>query len=304
MEKINISNLVLINEQYEDENKIFSLITLPDDKFASSSQDKTIKIFSQITFQCLLTLIGHTSLVYSISQISRKRIISGSRDQTIKIWSYNTEEEIFNCEITFYGHKGEIHKVIELENKNGNFISTSEDRTLRVWNEINKQCILIINIINDNIWDIINISNNRVCFGSEFKEKKFYFFHIQRQEIIYQLELCVSGKKKKKKLNNNLIAIGTFQKIIILNVDNYQIEKILEENIDYYWCIYLLCDNSIICSNSGKKISQWNYETGEKISELDLHKDVSSIIQIKNNVILTCSWDESINFWGKGDEEF
>ena len=48
MEKSNISNLVLINEQYEDENKIFSLITLPDDKFASSSQDKTIKIFSQI----------------------------------------------------------------------------------------------------------------------------------------------------------------------------------------------------------------------------------------------------------------
>ena len=305
MEKINISKYILINENYEDENKIFSLITLPNKKFASSSQDKTIKIFSQETFECILTLSGHEKLVNSISNISKNRIISGSRDQTIKIWSFNIEKKYFNCDKTFFGHLGEIHKVIEIEKKEGNFISTSQDKTLRIWNEISNQCTLIINIINDNIWDVINISNNRICFGSEFKEKEFYFFNINNCEIVYKLEFCVPGNNALKKINDKLIAIGTYEKIIILNVYNYEIEKILfDEGIDYYWCVYLLSDNSLICSNSNKKLSQWDLERGEKISELNVPNDVSSIIEINQKIIVTCAWNEIIIFWGIGTEIF
>jgi WD40 repeat protein len=70
-------------EQIEDFSKIIT-----------SSSDKSIKIWSTESGECIQTLSGHTSLVSSlIISNDKKYLISGSWDRTIKVWNIENDFE-------------------------------------------------------------------------------------------------------------------------------------------------------------------------------------------------------------------
>lgn len=114
---------------YIHNGRIYSLIRLTNGKLASSSSDKTIKIYDPVTDKCELTIKGHTSDVTTIAQLSENQLISGSSDKKIILWKINGAT--YECEHTYEGHKARIQKVISLtKNRIG---SCSRDRTIKIW---------------------------------------------------------------------------------------------------------------------------------------------------------------------------
>ncbi len=63
---------------------------LSNDKFATCSEDKTIKIWNFPNIVLSAILEGHTEDVYCLEKINKDTILSCSSDKTIKKWNLIT----------------------------------------------------------------------------------------------------------------------------------------------------------------------------------------------------------------------
>ena len=80
-------------------------------------------------FQCLQTLEGHSSFVYSVAYSpDGTKIISGSWDNTIKIWDANYGV----CLQTLEGHSDDVESVAYSPDGT-KIISGSWDKTIKIW---------------------------------------------------------------------------------------------------------------------------------------------------------------------------
>ncbi|KAF9928700.1 hypothetical protein FBU30_002171 [Linnemannia zychae] len=93
----------------------------------SASGDKTIKVWSFDTGECLRTLDGHARGIACI-QFEGNVVVSGSSDQSIKIWDLSTG----SCLNTLTGHEGLVRT---LQFAGGRIISGSYDETIKVWDQ-------------------------------------------------------------------------------------------------------------------------------------------------------------------------
>jgi WD40 repeat protein len=68
---------------------IVKIVLISNDRFATCSFDKTIKLFDLNTYECIRTFIGHEGIFYCIEKFLNDKIISYSRDKTIRMWDLN-----------------------------------------------------------------------------------------------------------------------------------------------------------------------------------------------------------------------
>jgi WD40 repeat protein len=72
---------------------------------ASSSGEKTLKLWSVESQKEVTILQGHSSFVYSVAfSPDGKYLASGSQDNTVKLWSVETQKEV----TTLKGHSSGI----------------------------------------------------------------------------------------------------------------------------------------------------------------------------------------------------
>jgi WD40 repeat protein len=65
-------------------NLILCLMSLPNNRIASGSGDKTIKIWDINSLECIKTLTGHNGSIWCLISLPNNRIASGSDNKTIK----------------------------------------------------------------------------------------------------------------------------------------------------------------------------------------------------------------------------
>lgn len=140
---------------------IRALCYLGENRMASGSDDKTIKIWSVINvcfnfiwhtyvhlvfqFTCLITLSGHSNWVLSLSALSGDRLASGSRDDTVKIW--NLESGVFygvkgSLAHTLEGHESSVRSITEISPDL--IASGSRDKTVKIWRFSNAEVYFLI----------------------------------------------------------------------------------------------------------------------------------------------------------------
>ena len=113
------------------DNSVMTFIILKDSRYASSSCDKSIKIFNKITYKIDITILEHKDYVAYIYQLKDERLVSSSSDNTIKI--FKIFKNSYNVEQIIKGHSKPVKKTIELIN--GSLVSCSWDKTIKIWNK-------------------------------------------------------------------------------------------------------------------------------------------------------------------------
>lgn len=197
------------------EKEINAMDLAPDDsKFATASQDKTVKIFDIESVELLGTLKGHRKGVWGVSFCRLNRsIATSSGDKTIKVWSLKD----FSCIRTFEGHTHTVLKIIWIT-QGLQLASSGADGLIRIWNIKEGKCDSVLDGHTDRIWALDTWSDgNQLISGGADGLLNFWqdVTAVRKAEKAKELEEVVH---KEQKLSN-LIHLKDWKSAIILAVD-------------------------------------------------------------------------------------
>lgn len=153
--------------------------------FASSSQDKTVKIWSVAEGEVQGILRGHKRGVWSVkfapantpviqgdkgAVAGKGLVLTGSGDKTVKIWSLSD----YTCIRTFEGHSNSILKVAWLnqhsegdKSKRVQFASAGGDGLVKVWEANSGEAETTLDNHEDRVWALtVHPETNMVVSGS------------------------------------------------------------------------------------------------------------------------------------------
>ncbi|KAG7379073.1 F-box/WD repeat-containing protein 9 [Phytophthora pseudosyringae] len=103
-----------------------------DDRFiVSCSVDGSVKVWSQVTFECLHTIYGHRDVV-SCVDLNARWLVSGSHDNTLRL--YDCTSSSLSLLHVLTGHAGHVTQVRLPSSLPSCILSCSDDYTLRLWN--------------------------------------------------------------------------------------------------------------------------------------------------------------------------
>ena len=111
---------------------IFPLLTAPN--------DKTAKVWSAATGECLVTSSGHSDRVFSaVSSADDQQVLTAFWDRTAKVWSAATGE----CLVTLKGHDGPVCSAL-FSADGQQVLTASGDQTAKVWSAATGECLLTL----------------------------------------------------------------------------------------------------------------------------------------------------------------
>jgi len=170
--------------------RILCSTILKDGRFATGSDDGSIIIYNNQTFEPDIIIRDHTGDVYCILQLSSGILASCSKDKTIKLFSINKYEYnviqtikiIKDIKNNYYERYYIVKEIIELKNKNLLFYSPGEIYFFyKDKNEYKIDYSFAINICEYVIKSVIQTKDNEICYNDK-KNLCFYDF-IQRKII-------------------------------------------------------------------------------------------------------------------------
>jgi WD40 repeat protein len=188
------------------------------DRFAICSDDR-IQLWDLETNTCLITLTGHTELVFSAAwHPDGVRLATASFDHTLKIWNTHTGE----CLTTLNGDNQMwgVHWLVANSHLNYThsdaLISSSPDGLLRVWDVEIGKCLRMVPAHHTNIWSLaLHPSLPIVVSGSD--EQNIKFWHTETWDCLRILNgydntmLCLSLSPDRR-----ILAVGCLDQTLYL----------------------------------------------------------------------------------------
>ena len=274
----------------EHKNEVYCLKILNDGRLASTSKDKTIKIYEPINFTVDLTIIEHTESVYYITQLYDERLLSCSNDRKMLIIKLNNKN--YFIDQILIGHSLGIIKAIQL--KNGDIASSSIDNTIKIWKENKKnnifQCQNTISVHSNNIHSILEIPITNELVSSSNQERTLRFFNLityENKDTIKEITPC-GFMGVLYLIDNNILAIGTTIGLSLINIIEHK--EIIKMKLNSIYSFYRLNSGSLL-TGEGKAIQEWK----NIVKKHEIHKgNVTSFAQFNNGILATCSLDKSI----------
>jgi len=119
------------------------LAILHDSKLASGSLDTTVRVWSLITSQCLHVLMGHAWGVWGLALMPDGELVSAGNDYSAVVWDVNGARLR-----TLQGHQDIVFEMAVLPD--GKLVSASRDSTVRVWDVKTGHFTSILQTLDDN----------------------------------------------------------------------------------------------------------------------------------------------------------
>ena len=299
------------------DDSVMNIIILKDLRLASSSCDKSIKIFNKDTYEIEINILEHKDYVAYLYQLKDEKLISSSSDNTIKI--FKLFKNSYNIEQILKGHSKPVKKTIELIN--GDLVSCSWDKTIKIWNKNNKNNLYTISFKIDDKLEIYSIYeiNDKEFFSISCTEDDddrtitFYKKNNNGYDIIGFIDnISISGfQSNSVKINDKYFLIGGKDKIYFINIITYKIDKICELKKELWiQSLYLLSNGNLITGNTIGliiyKIIDNNLELiydlkndDDNDDEYNYNKLISSIQEDLNKNIIISSYTGKIKVFSK-----
>ncbi|MBF2066538.1 MAG: serine/threonine protein kinase [Calothrix sp. C42_A2020_038] len=236
---------------------------------ASSSTDKTIKLWNIETGEEIRTLQGHNQSVMKVTFSSDgKTLVSGSSDRTAKLWNVETGQQIR----TFVGHTDSITDLAFSPDKK-TLATSSADKTIKLWNIASGEEIRTLRGHTNRVTSVAFSPDGKViAAGSSDKTTKLWNVATGEEfrtfkghnDTVTQIAFSPDG--------NQIATAGADKVIKLWNVSNGQEYRMLRGHTDTIWSVAFSFDSTMLASASGDTmIKLWNPFSGEEIRTLRGH---------------------------------
>lgn len=240
-------------------------------------------------------------------------LISGSSDKTVKLWSLIDG----SCFRTLTDHTSGVRVICVLDRYR--FCSAGNDPLIHVWSSTGENLGVIKRVDDENIHQILPISNNRIVVASDNSEKMLYVYdtvHFCRVNI--ELAGHQDSIHCLVKINEHMFASASIDGVILLwNANDLSCVRKLDESIHAtqnnsnnsddmlrgplrYVSHMSVINAKYLCAAVGKSICVFDIEDGECVLRIrDAHETiVVKIISLHNgNLLASCSEDTVIKIW-------
>lgn len=298
----NINTKQLMKKLKYHSDKVTCLCLLDDGRLVSGSKDNNIIIYNKITYEQDLIIREHRDTVNCLIKLNSNTLASCSSDKTIKVFKIKGN----NYEIlqTLNEHKDRVNKIIKLINKN--LVSGSNDNSIIFYDKINNNKYQKNYLISINGWcqSLTQTKENEICY-LEYDDDYYniVFYDLKERKIKTSItDLNITGDEPFNMITKDLLIIGGYNEIYIINVNQYKLIKIIDVfNAGLIFGFCMLNNNMFLTGGEDKMIRQWKIED-QNISLFSKKEEadeniIFGLVKIGNGNIASISDDNSIKIW-------
>lgn len=203
------------------EKDINALALSPDcTRFASASQDRTIKIWDTASGETIGVLRGHRRAVWDIAFSPatstpglkgslKNTLLSASTDKTIKLWSLTD----YTCIRTFEGHTNTIQRVLFLSPLQA--LSAGNDGLVKIWNLETAECDVTLDNHSHRIWALDRTPDSASIVSAD-AAGIVTVWDDTTEEVVRRREEAETKLVEQQQHLENFIALGDYRSAVVL----------------------------------------------------------------------------------------
>jgi len=273
----------------------------PDGKtLASSSRDKTIRLWDVASGKEIRTLTGHSRGVNSVAFCpDGKTLASGSRDNTIRLWDVLSGKEIR----TLTGHSNEVQSVAFCPD--GKILASgSWDKTIRLWDVTSGKEIRTLTGHSELVNSVAFCPDGKIlASGSWDKTIRLWDVFTGKEirtitghsETVYSVAFCPDGKILASGSSDNTIRLWDVSHV----ASGKEIRTLTGYSNDVTSVAFSPDGKTLASGSWDKTIRLWDVSTGKDIQTLNGHSDAVYSVAFcpDGKTLASGSWDKTIRLW-------
>ncbi len=269
-------------------------------KLATSSYDKTLRLWSTKTGSLLKTFNDHSQAIYCVAfSWDSKLIASGSADKTIKIWDVRTGELLRSFGNLIAGHSDTVTALAF--SPNHQFLaSASLDKTVRLWSVKTGKEIYVLKDYPGSILTLaMGWDGKAIVYGG--KSNTLSMRHTKTGKPIRSFPTDDQPNRSIALSRQRfLLAVANGTEIAMWN---RQYQKKLFELRGHTGAVSSLAfsadSDTLISGSYDKTIKLWNTNTGKNIDTLADHQAAvcSVACSLDGKLIVSSSADKTTKIW-------
>ena len=233
----------------------------------------------------------YNTSVSSIYIKDENNFITCYYDNSIRTWIKKKDKFDVN-KIILNAHDSFIYKVIF--SSNGNLISCSEDKTVKIWEENNYGYKNIITLNHsDRVYSILLLEDKNILISTGHEGTKFWNITNYKLIIHFEEAKCIF-ENGLKRINDDKIIVSGF----IISISK---QLIIKQINNLFWGkeIYVIEDKGVflVGENINLKIYRSdNYELIQNITNT-YENEINGLIQLNNHTIVSYSKSGKVQVW-------
>ncbi|MBO3459082.1 pentapeptide repeat-containing protein [Aetokthonos hydrillicola Thurmond2011] len=233
------------------------------EKFASGSDDQTIKIWNTKTGKFFSTLEEHSGCVRSVAfSDDGKLLASGSEDGTVKIWNVDTSE----CLKTLNGHVGKVWSVTFSPIHLGGIVASGgEDKTIKIWKVQTGECLKTLTGHENWVRSVaFSRDGQQMVSGGDDNTVKIWDIRTGKCRITLRGHENWVRSVAFSRDGQRIVSGGEDNTVRIWDAQTGQCQNILCGHNNRVWSVAFSLDGQRIASGSDDQtVKTWDAQTGQ-----------------------------------------
>lgn len=224
---------------------------------------------------------------------SRRRVSKKDDDKT------KQDETLIEPEHKFQGHEAPITQVAAIDQVH--FISSSWDKTVRLWNADTGECKQTFQGHKDWVQAICKLDNEHFISGSDDRTMKLW--NINRPECLRTFRGHGSFVKSIATMSGGRFLSGSRdRKIKLWQTSSDQCVRTFDGHDDVVTAIVSLDSKLFVSGSHDKSIRCWNAKTGVCVRTITGHRPIKTLAAVSDNSrnvdsLIVSGDDKSIRLW-------
>jgi WD40 repeat protein len=268
-------------------------------QLASSSFDRTVKLWDVQTGECVKTFLGHTNRVWTVAyHPNGQQLVSGGDDHATKFWNLKTGR----CTKTFKGH---TNAVLSLAfNPKGYYLASGhEDQTVRLWDIKSGILVETLREHTNRVWSVaFQPASQHPILASGSADYTIKLWDPKLGSCVQTLYGHASWVWSLAFHPNGMrLASGSYDQTVKLwNISTGECLTTIQEHTSPVVCVAYSPDGKLLASSEFNGIIKlWDTHTGECCQTLTGHANsVWSVTFSPNGEwLLSASFDQTVKLW-------